>query len=185
MKKLVMLVLAALAQTGFAGSPQAKAVTVCTVNLPDIGFHAQSMADKMFATAGIEIDWRSMRSCPADAIRVRFVDSTLPSEFPGAYAYALPYEESSIVVFYDRLRQCSACTHAAGRSAVLAHVLVHEITHVLQGVCRHSTEGVMKPTFTLADMSGMAFAPLPFTSTDLYLLRQGIAKREAHQLAAR
>lgn len=160
-------------------------MTVCTESLPQIGFLAESRASKMFAAADVEIDWRSARPCPADAIRVRFTNSTDPLEFPGALAYALPYEGTTIVVFYDRLQQCSACTHSAGHSAVLAHVLVHEITHILQGFVGHSAEGVMKARFTPSDLSGMSFAPLPFTPMDLYLLQQGLAKREARQLASR
>ncbi len=185
MKILVTLVLAALAQVGFGESLDVRTVTVCAENFPQIGLLAESRASKMFAAAGVNINWRSARSCPAGAIRVRLTNSTDPLEFPGAFAYALPYEGTTIVIFYDRLQQCPACTRPAGRAAVLAHVLVHEITHILQGFVGHSEGGVMKARFTPSDLSGMSFASLPFTSTDLYLLQQGIAKREARQLAAR
>jgi hypothetical protein len=183
MKILGTLAMAALTQTGFAGNRQESTVTVCTENLPQIGLLAESRAAKMFAAASVQIAWQSGRSCPTNAIRVRFTSANNPSEFPGAFAYALPYGGTTIVVFYDRVQQSSPQT--AGRSAVLAHVLVHEITHILQGFAGHSAEGVMKSSFTAADLSGMVFAPLPFTNIDVFLLQQGLVQREARQAASR
>ena len=39
---------------------------------------------------------------------------------------------------------------------LLAHVLVHEITHVLEGVDRHTGQGVMKARWTEDDLALMA-----------------------------
>jgi hypothetical protein len=44
------------------------------------------------------------------------------------------------VVFYDRLQERGQPNRLP---AILAHVMVHEITHILQGVQRHSKSGVM------------------------------------------
>jgi hypothetical protein len=70
---------------------------------------AQGLAGKMFAGVGIGIDWREERGCPADGLLVTFSQNTPEKQLPGALAYALPYEGTHIVVFYDRI-----LTRAAG-----------------------------------------------------------------------
>ena len=60
---------------------------------------------------------------------------------------------------------------------VLAHVMVHEITHDLQGVCRHSATGLMKAHWTTSDFCEMLHKPLHFTAEDLILLYHGLATR--------
>ena len=62
---------------------------------------------------------------------------------------------------------------------ILAHVLVHEITHILQGIDRHSESGVMKASWTNQDYKAMAWKPLPFTPQDTRLLQLGLNGRES------
>ena len=57
------------------------------------------------------------------------------------------------------------------RPALLGHVMVHEITHVLEGVARHSSAGVMKAHWDLADYHAMTGRPLPFAAEDIRLVR--------------
>ena len=59
----------------------------------------------------------------------------------------------------------------------LAHVLVHEITHILQASDRHSDSGVMKARWIAQDYEAMARKPLRFTSEDLDLIHRGAAAR--------
>ena len=59
---------------------------------------------------------------------------------PNSGAFALPYEGFHIVVLYDRLAWSGDRPGFA--PVLLAHVLVHEITHMLQGICRHSMAGI-------------------------------------------
>jgi hypothetical protein len=52
----------------------------------------------------------------------------------------LPYEGTHIVIFYDRVQAAIA----PGRvTTLLAHVMAHEVTHMLEGIPRHSAEGVL------------------------------------------
>src|SRR5689334_24555228 len=53
------------------------------------------------------------------------------------------YEGNHIVIFYDRLQRKVKGTQI---SSLLAHVLAHEVTHILQGIHRHSDRGLMKAT---------------------------------------
>jgi hypothetical protein len=61
----------------------------------------------------------------------------------------------------------------------LAHVLAHEITHMLQGTDRHSDSGIMKARWNSEDYFEMLRTPLSFTEADVQLIRRGL---EAHKL---
>jgi hypothetical protein len=63
----------------------------------------------------------------------------------------------------------------------LAHVLAHEITHILQGVSRHSESGVMKATWDQRDFEKMAWKPLTFTERDVMLIHFGLEARAARK----
>jgi len=67
---------------------------------------------------------------------------------------------------------------------VMAHVLVHEVAHVLQGVKRHSDNGVMKANWTGEDFAQMRRKALPFTADDIDLIQSGVGDRE-RRLAGR
>jgi hypothetical protein len=62
---------------------------------------------------------------------------------------------------------------------ILQHVLVHEITHILEGVARHSETGVMKAKWTLGDFYDMQTKTLPFASEDVDLIYRGLAQRRS------
>jgi hypothetical protein len=104
---------------------------------------------------------------------IDIVDRTPDNARPGALAFALPLEGVHLTVFYDRI----VGRYKYRPDAVLAHVLVHEITHLLQGIARHSATGVMKPGFSPSDAYAMTYKPLPFTDEDLLLIRAGVARR--------
>jgi hypothetical protein len=114
--------------------------------------------------------------CPVEGIRISVSDDRLAHRLPNAFAYALPYEGTHIVVFYDRVQHVST---PSGRPSLLAHVLVHEITHILQGMPRHSGEGIMKANWDARDYSAMTWKPLVFTSEDIDLIHNGLARRAA------
>ena len=100
---------------------------------------SQNLAARMFVSAGVRIVWRI--DVPADlgpgrdrAIVIRMAEDTPKNYLPGAVAFALPYQGEQITVFYDRLEQAVVPFTAP---TLLAHVMVHEITHILQRVNRH------------------------------------------------
>ena len=89
-------------------------------------------------------------------------------------AYALPYEGTHIVVFQDRILRMRG-VHSVPR--LLAHVMAHEITHILEGIGRHSGEGVMKAHWTKDDFVAMARKPLEFAKDDVELIQAGLVRR--------
>jgi hypothetical protein len=145
-------------------------------------FRARTLAAEMFAVVGVRIDWRAGERAESQllqeqAIAVRLTLNT-PKKFkPGGVAFAFPYGESHITVLYDRLAWSEQRPGLA--PALLAHVLVHEITHKLQGIYRHSRAGIMKSNWTEDDYYDMQTKTLPFASEDVELIQLGLAQRQA------
>lgn len=140
---------------------------------------ARVLANEIFAGVGVKLDWRvgqpSRSRWPIEKpIVVEIITDTPTKLKPGALAFARPYEGVHITLFYDRVR---AATEPELTPNVLAHVLVHEITHVLQGTCRHSDAGVMKSRWTHTDYMEMGQKPLSFTEEDVQLIRIGLIGR--------
>jgi len=124
----------------------------------------------------VKIEWHQQNSCPAEALLISISNSTPADLLPGALAYALPYEGTHIVVFYDRVQKM---VEPGTAPYLLGHVLAHEITHILQGVVQHSSEGIMKARWTPQDRSSLARKPLHFTEFDVVLIHNGLDARGA------
>ncbi len=125
---------------------------------------AQVLANEIFAGVGVQVDWRRgqpsrSRSPIEKPIVVEIITDTPAKLNPGALAFARPYEGVHITLFYDRV---GAATDPELTPNVLAHVLVHEITHILQGTCWHSDSGVMKARWNHKDYMEMRLKPLSF-----------------------
>jgi hypothetical protein len=157
-------------------------VTVCMQSLADfrLTMQAQGIAAKMFAGVGVKIAWHDMSGCPAQGIPISLSERAPASFHPGAMAYAMPYEGAHIVLFYDRI----AVSGRALLPHLMAHVMVHEITHILQGVDRHSEEGVMKAHWGQQDFNRMIGKSLEFTEGDVEMIHNGLLTRAARRDAA-
>ena len=175
-----MVLMAWLAGTvAHAGQPQYK-LTVYLLDRANDGYMnctlAETLASRMFAVIGISLEWAKRKPAAESSqppIIIEVVTRTPLNLMPGSLAYAVPSEGSHITVFIDRIEQMRA------PSNVLAHVMVHEITHFLQGIGRHSATGVMKEVWTVGDFVGMRLRPLPFTLLDIDLIHAGLAARAA------
>ena len=160
MKTLCALLL--LAGSAFSADVQ---IHFAEGNLPPaIAQSAKAQASWMFARIGVRIQWRAT---PAGSplVRIEVSARTAPDFHPGALAYARPFETGvrTIVVFYDRI-MFAAARWPGFEHRLLAHVLAHEIGHVLSGTNAHSEDGVMKAHWTVGDYEKMAKAPLPFSA---------------------
>ena len=162
-----------------------RVVTVCLnpgVN-GSMMYRGESTATQILKNAGIRLDWRrDERICAqGQGIVVTVSLETPPNQHAGALAYALPFEGTRIVLFYDRV--LSAASPAAA-PWILGHVLAHEIVHILQGLDVHSASGIMKPRWNKRDFDAMRRAPLPFTPDDLILIERGLEGRALSAHAA-
>jgi hypothetical protein len=179
MKITGVAVMAAMVWTSVPAdaAPGAEArVTVCMASTEDFWLENQAkvVSSAIFASIDVKIQWHGPSKCPAEAIFITFSNDEPASLLPGALAYAMPYEGTHIVVFYDRVKN-----KPGNVSSVLGHVIAHEVAHILQGIHRHSESGVMKATWTGADYQRMAWKPLPFTDEDVLLIHRGLKAREA------
>jgi hypothetical protein len=190
MRNAAMVVMAGLAGMSARAEQTQEPVTVYLHNIvivpSQVMLVSENLAAQMFVTAGVRIVWRL--GLPADlgsgrngAIVVSMAKDTPANYYRGATAFALPYQGEQITVFYDRVAQTVV---PFGLPALLAHVLVHEITHVLQGIKRHSESGVMKAHWDGHDYMAMGKKPLPFAEADFELIHRGLAVRAGALLAA-
>jgi len=151
---------------------------------PHVRVAALELAHKMFAQIGIRLDKRigePPRTPAKQHIGIELTTNNPPHVLPGALGSAMPFEGIHIRVFYDRIR-----SEVVPKSVLLAHVLVHEIAHILQGTDQHSGSGIMKAVWTHRDRLQMRTEALPFTPGDVELIHRGLALRAsgARTLAA-
>ena len=178
MKLAAVIVMVAMVAASAQGkSDSARRITVYVEDKADVPFfiktQAQRQASHMFAAIGVTLLWKDGRPSPSetDAIAIELAAKTPRTLAPGALAYALPYEGVHIRIFWDRIQTDPA------PQAVLAHVMVHETTHILQGVARHSSEGIMKAYWTTDDRAAMRSKPLTFTAEDVNMIYTGMDAR--------
>jgi len=166
--------LACLTHATVYGSETRHKLTACLqVEIPDphlISRLAQGLATRIFADNGIPLDWRACEPAGESSrtIVVHLVSGKREGLLSGVLGYAMP-DRRYIVIFYDRIETMQDPWN------VLGHVMVHEITHIIQGVSRHSDTGLMKPHWSNHDLRVMRYKPLPFAREDLILLYTALA----------
>ena len=141
---------------------------------PNVRLPAMRQATEMFTAIGIRLDWRGgepHRTSSERPILIELATRTPADLMPGAFGYALPYEGVHIRVFYDRIQRAA---DSSLTPTVLAHVLVHEIAHVLERVARHSDSGIMKAAWTDRDYRQMRVG-LSFAPEDVALIQLGMS----------
>jgi hypothetical protein len=183
MKIAVMLMLIGMGTLTRAQSePNAADSTVVVfvpenTNYPCVNLYwAKKVASNMFASAGVHITWQAGQpESHRSPVIVLSLTSKTPENFPpGIFAYAQVFEGVHIRIFVDHVAE-NAHRLAQLGTLLLAHVMVHEITHMLQGVNGHSQEGIMKAIWTQAEIQRMIVSPLSFTPEDIHLIHAGLA----------
>jgi hypothetical protein len=178
------------------GGQERPTVTVYQLNthlVPAVELQrAQSLGTKMFDGIGINLQWRNgmlrpiseESECSRSAVAIQMrLDHDEPGH-PRAMAYAFPFGGGSgqaIHVLWDRVREASS-QESSGR--LLGHVMVHEITHILEGMNHHSASGVMKAGWTSHDYFLMGGEPLPFAPEDVELIQLGFLRWPARRGAS-
>jgi hypothetical protein len=174
-KNWIPLVLAAAAAAGNGAekSDPDLIVIVHAANLaPQSIPLAEGQAKRMLASVGIAAEFHVGKpnyQGRAEVIEAVFTTQRDESFKPGVLAFAILGQESGprIEILYDRIVGCHRDSWAV---PALAHVLVHEITHILEGVNRHSESGVMKAHWDPGDWNRMSSASFPFADEDIRLI---------------
>ncbi len=148
---------------------------------------AELVAGRIFAGIGLTVRWRSGRpqACvggrEAEALAIRLEAGIPTGPHADALAFANPERGGVMIhVFYSKV---SAAYRPDLVHVMLGYVLAHEMGHVLQGMSRHSEDGVMKASWTPDDCSEMASGRLAFAPVDamIMLRRLAAAAAEAEQ----
>jgi hypothetical protein len=191
-----MLVIAATgagAGEGPASTPPRVAVYVQGQQYADLALlnRARTLATSMFTEIGVRLEWKAGRPrptrrssrtgpwySPGKEIVVRLAMEAPRTHGNAAPARALPYAPSGtqVTVFYDQAVPPQGDMGAS--AAFLAHILAHEIGHVLQGIARHSEAGVMKAQWSREDRVQMKNGPLRFSPHDGILIRSALVTNE-------
>ncbi len=145
------------------------------VNAPWVVAQGAGMASQMFADIGVRIQWHHdhCNASPPGTLVVDLATEESDQLFPDALAYS-HLNGVEIQVFYNRI------VDAVGPRLLprlLAHVLVHEISHMLEGISRHSAEGIMKARWDPNDFLEMSIKPLRFAPEDVELIQRGASLR--------
>ena len=185
--------LAAAAMEAQAGSrkPQADAVvTVFTYDRADVPWvvrvRAEQVATAAFAAAGIEVKWvvgkqlgKRREAASGEVLTVVFEALAPVQASPEAMAFTNVggAADADVHVFYNRVAGFGGFHDRLYAPELLGNVLAHELTHALEGMARHSSEGLMKAVWSGDDYAKMARRrPLAFAAEDLELLRAHFKK---------
>ena len=143
---------------------------------------------QIFAEARVHVRWldkaprrssKNDKSCSVGLtpplIVMNFSESPTTVD-PEARAQSRPYAQDGvrITVFHDRLQPVFEAMPSWGGS-ILGNIMAHEITHVLQGIRRHSETGLMRARWSPEDYIQIKKKPLPLTAYDIELIRSGVA----------
>ena len=144
----------------------------------------EAKTSKLFATIDIRLEWtKDRRYCHNDlgAIRLSVRRQAAPASGPDWLGYALPYDRGQIVAFYDRVVSSRGIVSVED---MLAYVFAHEIAHILEGISRHSANGIMKASWDNTDRLQMTQGSLTFAPVDIKLICDGSIQRVAILAAA-
>ncbi|HUB32517.1 MAG TPA: hypothetical protein VMA31_05785 [Bryobacteraceae bacterium] len=188
--KRVWMAVFLMAAAGASGAAKREADLVIYMSAPAedpamVGL-AEGEARKILAGVGITVDWRMGKpdyEGPAKVILVVVRGSDDPNFKPGALAFTTVGTGAGalIQVFGGRIH-CGMAR--AQEPPILAHVLVHEITHILEGVDRHSAHGIMKAHWNVEDFRRMAYSYLDFAPEDLRMIHTWTERHRATLVAA-
>lgn len=137
----------------------------------DIIGPAEGLATKILRDAGISVEWRLGRADYSGAAEVIEAVMEAPDEHyePGALASAKlgVHSGTRIEVFGNRIRNSP---RDAATANMLGYALVHEITHIVEGVNRHSESGIMKANWDEYDRQLIRGNSLHFADEDLRMI---------------
>jgi hypothetical protein len=159
-------------------------------NVPWIAVNsARATTTNIFRDIGVSVHWaqspNGRREQTCAAVEVRFDPESPATLRPGAMAYAQIRRNNGpqVHILTDRIFHSSPNpSELRYQGALLGHVIAHEVGHVLEGVARHSEQGLMKENWTFQEVLGMAAKNLPFASIDANLIHAGISRtREANK----
>ena len=154
-------------------------------------FPAEQTAAAIFRDIHVAVYWnRPTGRRGGDCARVEayFLAGSPATLRPNSWAYTEMRQAgvARIHIFVDRViidrQKDRVGPHHDDDTQRLGLVMAHEIGHALEGVARHSEEGVMKANYTLQDLHAMRKGRLHFASEDAGLIHSAL--KSARELPA-
>ncbi len=146
---------------------------------------AAEIVVSVFQKVGTSLIWSSCPgpACPESfgpnslAVKVNRRENMPPMKWPnGACGVALASADSGFYAFIDY--DCVAASSiSAGTGSVLGHVMAHEIGHLLLGDRSHSTAGLMKKRWGVAEQILMQQRRLGFQLQEADQIRSAVRRR--------
>jgi hypothetical protein len=177
---------------------------------PELIKEAEQHASRIFRSAGVAVLWTAGSALDPEAHELEYrgqpdgasapalicgdtnvcrltvrIEPHSPARLQaGELAEALPFAHSGIRVkiYYDRVQASNA--HGNTASAILGHVLAHEIGHVLLGTNRHARVGLMQASWDDLSFKLMASALLSFAPDEVRSMQERLSARQALITAA-
>lgn len=138
---------------------------------------AEDIAHSLFQTIGLNVALISAGSHrdvgTAIVLHLRIADTSDSPVDDDVFGYAHPFagRDREILVLWPRISR-----QQSDAESVLAHVMAHEVSHVLEGDNWHAKAGIMKGFWTTADLIRMSHKGLPFTPEDAQRIRAGVKR---------
>lgn len=152
------------------------------VALPGTVARGKQIAKQILGSIGVNMAWAADASIPNPGVLMKIELEPGPEDGE-TLGETTPFASGHLIrVNYGAVRRSAGISRQL-EPIILGHVLVHEITHVLQGVDRHSEKGMMKARWTPEDYCEMEWKPLEFTPEDIILIRLGLDVLRGHDPA--
>ncbi len=199
-----------LAQTPAAAEPDARPkMTVCVYNYAQVSSRllvaAEEEVTRIFLEAGVEVDWvlwpvrgraedrqvapqsDSPRWSHVLNLTTRAKAGKLPSNLD-PLGFAMPCAKQDPIcrayIFSDRIEDM-AKEQSASEARILAHVMAHELGHLVLGPHCHSREGIMEGIWQSKAIARASHGILLFTAGQGEVIRVAIGRRNtSHEAAA-
>jgi len=185
-----------------AGTPQSHPkLTVHVYNYAKVPAHrlagAEGGAKRTFQKAGIDSEWLDSQVFENERPQITFCEHFLgPSHVivnilphsaaatfeyrENAYGVALTSQgtgyESCAYIFYGRIQDL-AKRSGVDDTTLLAHMLAHEVGHLLLGSNSHTPTGLMRDKWRMTDLQRAARGSLAFTLRESELMRDAVLAR--------
>jgi hypothetical protein len=152
------------------------------VTSPGLVWYAVNKTTELFRLTGVDVQIARRKDsyrAPADScgppIRILIEHGGRRSAGKNVLANTTPYRGmgSTIHVYLDRIVTAGPLP-ATG--TVLAYVFAHEITHLVEGIDRHSDSGILKAFWSKEDYKRIRDFKLTFDARDVEMLRDRMAR---------
>ena len=141
---------------------------------------AQAQMGRIYGNAGVEVVWGDDNGSPGGCIVLKVeAHAVVATSSADVIGLALRQGRTRTAsIFFLRLADL-ARKHHMTLATLLGHVMAHEIGHLLLPVNSHSTKGLMRGDWGVAQMQDARIGKLAFTETETRIMTRRLAEYES------